>query len=80
MKITIKIPSHFYETEWIGDDGIAIPPSINKARETLATAETDWKEFACEMADLLGEKLNEMAEEHEKKNAHDKCFHKPSLL
>ena len=81
MKITIEIPSRFYETECIFEDGSVIPPSTNKARETLAIAETDWKDFAFEMADILGEKLNEMSEEHEKENAHlEKCFHQPSLL
>ena len=81
MKITIEIPSHFYETDWICEDGSVIPPSTNKAREALAAAETDWKDFAFEMADILGEKLNEMSEEHEKKNAHlDKYFYQPSLL
>ena len=81
MKITIEIPSHFYKTEWICEDGSVISPSTNKAREALATAETDWKDFAFEMADILGEKLNKMAEEYEKENAHlEKCFHQPSLL
>ena len=81
MKITIELPSHFYETEWVSEDGSVRPPSTNKAREVLATAETDWKDFAFEMADILGEKLNEMSEEHERESTHlDKCFHQPSLL
>ena len=81
MKITVEIPSHFYEAGWIGDDVSVIPPSTNKACEALAAAETDWKDFAFEMADILGEKLNEMSEEHEKKNTHlEKYFYQLSLL
>ena len=81
MKVTIEIPSNYYEGEWIGDDGSVIPSTTNKAHETLALAETDWKDFAFEMADILRVKLLEMSEEHEKKNAHlDKCFYQPSLL
>ena len=81
MKITVEIPSHFYEAGWIGDDVSVIPPSTNKACEALAAAETDWKDFAFEMADILRVKLLEMSDEHEKKNAHlDKCFYQPSLL
>ena len=81
MKITIEIPSSYYEGNWIDEDGNVIPPSTNKALEALATAETDWKDFAFEMADILGEKLKEMSEEHEKENAHlEKSFHQPSLL
>ena len=43
MKITIEIPSHFYETEWIDEDGNSIPPGPNKAREVLSAVKGNWK-------------------------------------
>ena len=81
MKVTIEIPSNYYEGGWIGDDNSVIPSTTNKAYETLAVAETDWKHFAFEIADIIGEKLKEMSDEHERQNAHlEKCFHQTSLF
>ena len=56
MKVTIEIPSNYYEGEWIGDDSSVISSTTNKAYETPAVVETDWKDFAFEMADIIGEK------------------------
>ena len=81
MKVTIEIPSNYYEGEWIGDDGSVIHSTTNTAYETLAAAETDWKHFAFEMADIIGEKLKEISDEHEKRNTHlEKCYHQTSLF
>jgi len=81
MEITIEIPSIYYESEWICDDGSVVPPTTNKAKEILMSAETDWKDFAFEMANILGEKLKEMSDEHERKNSHlERCFHQASQM
>ena len=75
MKITIEIPSHFYESGWIDEDGNLLPPGPNKAREVLGAAKSDWKDFSFAMADIIESKLNEMANEYDKENAHlEKCY------
>ena len=71
MQITIEVPSDYYEGEWFDWDGNLIPRDPNKALEVLSAAKADWKQFAFDMADIIGDKLHEMSEE----NAHlEKCY------
>ena len=46
MKLTIEIPSHYYDIT-----------SDNPASLILEVAQTDWKEFAFDMADVVEKAL-----------------------
>ena len=63
MKITIEIPSYYYESAWVDQDGNTTPASENKSQEIIYAAQTDWKDFAFEMADLIASKLQEMSDQ-----------------
>ena len=63
MKVTIEIPSYYYEGAWEDQDGNTIPASQNKSQEIIYAAQTDWKDFAFEMADLISSKLQEMSDQ-----------------
>ena len=63
MKVTIEIPSYYYEGTWEDQDGNTIPASQNKSQEIIYSAQTDWKDFAFEMADLISSKLQEMSDQ-----------------
>ena len=64
MKITIEIPLDYYEGDWISEDGETSPPDTNKARQVRYVAETNWEEFAYEMADIIDAELKRMAAEN----------------
>ena len=63
MKVTIEIPSYYYEGAWEDQDGNTISASDNKSQEIIYAAQTDWKDFAFEMADLIASKLHEMSDQ-----------------
>ena len=63
MKVTIEIPSYYYEGVWEDQDGNTTPASENKSQEIIYAAETDWKDFAFEMADLISSKLQIMSDQ-----------------
>ena len=66
MKITIEIPPDYYEGDWISEDGETSPPDTNKARQVRCVAETNWEEFAYEMADIIDTELKKMAAKYQK--------------
>ena len=63
MKVTIEIPSYYYEGVWEDQDGNTTPASENKSQEIIHVAQADWKDFAFEMADLISSKLQIMSDQ-----------------
>ena len=69
MKVTIEIPSYYYEGVWEDQDGNTTPASENKSQEIIHVAQADWKDFAFEMADLISSKLQIMSDQFTQMNS-----------
>lgn len=69
MKVTIEIPSYYYEGVWEDQDGNTTPASENKSQEIIHVAQADWKDFAFEMADLISSKLHKMSDQFTQMNS-----------
>ena len=60
MKVTVEIPDHYYLGSWVDESGIEYPP-LDPAKETLASANEDWKEFAFDMAEIIEKELTKQS-------------------
>ena len=54
MQLTIQIPKHYYE---LGDETYDSHSEDFRPQRILEVAQTDWKEFAFDMADVIETEL-----------------------
>ena len=62
MKVTIEIPSSYYEGDWVNEYEDTIPVRNNRSQEIIDVTQTGWNEFAFEMANLITRKFRKMSD------------------